>query len=188
MTLRDPEVPLVYTLHYAQLGGQDSEDELPPETMGRMKRQEKGWSNLHAEEDFVEKLESINPDSRLSKFIQEYQEEALPPPLFCEKLGQMDVKLKPEFEGSVVGQRPYPAPQDQIDEIEHQIQECIDAGLFEEYKHEDYSRHCSPCFLVAKPGSTAIRLVVHYGEVNKKTQNHSGNIPNMGNTLERIAK
>ena len=27
-----------------------------------------------------------------------------------------------------------------------------------------------------------------YGEVNKKTQNHSGSIPNMENTLERIAK
>ena len=33
-----------------------------------------------------------------------------------------------------------------------------------------------------------MRLVVDYGEVNKKTQNHSGSIPNMGNTLERIAK
>ena len=33
-----------------------------------------------------------------------------------------------------------------------------------------------------------MRLVVDYGEVNKKTQNHSGSIPNMENTLERIAK
>ena len=100
----------------------------------------------------------------------------------------MDLKLKPEFEGSVVRRRPYPAPQDQIDEIERQIQECIDAALVEEYKHGDYPRHCSPCFLVAKPGSTAMRLVVDYGEVNKKTQNHSGSIPNMENTVERIAK
>ena len=51
-----------------------------------------------------------------------------------------------------------------------------------------YPHHCSPCFLVAKPGSTALRLVVDYGEVNKKAQNHSGSIPNMENTLERIAK
>ena len=84
--------------------------------------------------------------------------------------------------------RPYPAPRDQIDEIERQIQECIDAGLIEEYKHGDYPRHRSPCFLVAKPGSTAMRLVADYGEVNKKTQNHSGSISNMENTLERIAK
>ena len=37
MTLPDPEVPLVYSLHYAQQGRQDWEDELPPETMARMK-------------------------------------------------------------------------------------------------------------------------------------------------------
>ena len=42
--------------------------------------------------------------------------------------------------------------------------------------------------MVAKPGSTALRLVVVFGEVNKKVQNHSGSIPNMENTLERIAK
>ena len=64
------------------------------------------------------------------------------------------------------------SPQDEIDEIERQIQECIDAGIVEEYKHGDYPRHCSPCFLVAKPGSTAMRLVVDYGKINKKTQNH----------------
>ena len=187
MTLPDPEVPLVYSLHYAQQGRQDWEDELPPETMGRMKKQEKGKSTLHAEEDFVEKLESMNLDPRLSKLMQKYQEVfgGLPPPLSCKTLVPMDLKLKPEFEGSVVRRRAYPAPQDQIEEMERQIQECIDAGLVEEYKHGDYPRHCSPCFLVAKPGSTAMRLVADY---NKKTQNHSGSIPNMENTLERIAK
>ena len=190
MTLPSPEVPLVYSLHYAQQGRHEWEDELPPETMGRMKKQEKGKSNLHAEEEFVEKLESMNLDRRLSKVIQKYQEVfgALPPPLSCKKLVQMDLKLKPVLEGSVPRQRPYPAPQDQIDEIEPQIQECINAGLVEEYKHGDYPLHCSPCFLVAKPGSNAMRLVVDYGEVNKKTQKHSGSIPNMENTLERITK
>ena len=72
MTPLDPEVPLVYSLHYAQQGRQDWEDELPPETMGRMKKQQKGNSNLHAEEDFVKKLESLNLDHRLSKLIQKY--------------------------------------------------------------------------------------------------------------------
>ena len=112
----------------------------------------------------------------------------MPPPLSCKKLVQMHLKLKPEFEGSVVRRRPYPAPHNQINEIKSRIQECIDALMVEEYKHGDYPRHCSPCFLVAKPGSTAMRLAVDYGEVNKKTQNHSGSIPNMENTLERIAK
>ena len=41
--------------------------------------------------------------------------------------------------------------------------------------------------MVAKPGSTAERLVVGYRELNKKTLNHSGSIPNMESTLERIA-
>ena len=190
MTLPDREVTLVYSLCYAQQGRHDWVDELPPETMGRMKKREKGKSNLHAEEDFVEKLESMNLDPRLSKLIQKYQEVfgALPPPLCCKKLVQMDPKLKPKFEGPVVIRSPYRAPQDQIDEIEHQIHECIDAGLVEENKHGDYLRHCSPCFLVVKPGSTAMRLVVDYAEVNKKTLNHSGSIPNMENTLERTAK
>ena len=190
MTLPHPEVALVYSLHYAQQGCQDWEDELPPDTMGRRKKQEKGKSNLHAEEDFVEKLESMNLDPHLSKLIQKYQEVfgALPPPLSCKKLVQMDLKIKPEFEVSVVKRRPYPAPKDQINEIERQIQECIDAGLVEEYKHGDCPHHCSPCFLVAKPGFTAMRLIIDYGEVNKKTQNHSESIPNMENTLERIAK
>ena len=40
---------------------------------------------------------------------------------------------------------------------------------------------------MAKPGSTAKRLVVHYGELDKKTLNHSGSIPNMESTLEMIA-
>ena len=84
----------------------------------------------------------------------------------------MDLKLKREFEKMRVRRRPYPAPQEQVDKIERQIQECIDAGLVEEYQKGDYPHHCSPCFLVAKPGSTALRLVVDYGEVNKKSQNH----------------
>ena len=112
----------------------------------------------------------------------------MPPPLSCKKLVQMDLKLKPEFEKTRVRRRPYPAPQEQVEEIERRIQECMDAGLVEEYEKGDYSHHCSPCFLVAKPGSTALRLVVDYGEVNKKPENHSESIPNMENTLVHIAK
>ena len=115
--------------------------------MGRIKKQDKGKSNLRAEEDFSEKVESMNLDPRLTKLIHKYQEVfgALPPPLSCKKVVQMDLKLKPEFEGSVVRRRPYPAPQDQIDEIERQIQECIDAGLVEEYKHGDVSAASPIC-------------------------------------------
>ena len=162
----------------------------PAETADRQKKKEHGKSNLHAEEDFLQKIESLNLDPRRKKLLLTYKEVfgALPPPLSSKKLVQMDLKLKPEVEKTRVRRRPYPAPQQQVEEIERHIQECIDAGLVEEYKKGDYPHHCSPCFLVAKLGSTALRLVIVYGEVNKKTQNHSGSIPNMENTLECIAK
>ena len=79
---------------------------------------------------------------------------------FCDKLVQMDLKLKPEFVGHKIRRRPYPAPKEQADEIKRQIQECMDAGLVLEYKYGDYPQHYSPCSLVAKPGSTAKQLVV----------------------------
>ena len=113
---------------------------------------------------------------------------ALPPPLSRKKLVQMDLKLKPEFDKRRVRHRSHPAPQEQVEEMERQIQECIEAGLVEEYKKGDYPHHCSPCFLVAKPGNTALRLVVDHGAVNKKMQNHLGSIPNMESILERITK
>ena len=109
------------------------------------------------------------------------------PPASCDKLVQMDLKLKPEFVGHKIRRRPYPAPKEQADEIEQQIQQCTNAGLSTEYKDGDCPQHCSPCFLVAKPGSRAKRPVVDYGELNKKTLNHSGSIPKMQSTPEKIA-
>ena len=87
----------------------------------------------------AEKPESINLDHLLDKLIQKYHEDfrALPPPLSCKKWVQKDFKLKQEFEGSVVRRRPYLAPQDQMDENERQIQECIADGLVGECKHGD---------------------------------------------------
>ena len=190
-TLPDPEIPLVYSLHYGQQCPPEWDDgSVPAETADRQKKKEHGKSNLHAEEDFLQKIESLNLEPRLKKLLLTYEEVfgALPPPLSCKKLVQMDLKLKPEFEKTRVRRCPYPAPQEQVEEIERQIGACSDAGLVEEYKKGDYPHHCSPCFLVAKPGSTALQLAVDYGEVNKKTHNHSGSIPNMENTLERIAK
>ena len=125
---------------------------LPKLLIGR-KRKEHGKSNLLAEEDFLQILECLNLDPRLKKLLIIYEEAfgALPPTLSCKTLVQMDLKLKPEFEKMRVRRRPYPAPQEQVEEIERQIQECNDAGPVEEYKKRDYPHHCSPCFLVAKP-------------------------------------
>ena len=181
----------MYSLHYGQQCPPEWDDgSVPAETADRQKKKDHGNSNLHAEEDFLQKIKSLNLDPRLKKLLLTYEEVfgALLPPLPRKKLLHMDSKLKPEFEKTRVRCRPYHAPQGQVEEIELQIHECIDAGLVEGYKKGDYPHHCSPCFLVAKPGSTAVRLVVDYGDVNKKPQNPSWSIPNMENTLERIAK
>ena len=58
MTLPYLETRLMYFLHYAQQGCQEWEDDLPLEAVRCMKKQEKGKSNLHAEEDFSEKLDT----------------------------------------------------------------------------------------------------------------------------------
>ena len=127
-------------------------------------------------------------DPRVQKLTRTYLEVfgELPPPASCNKLADMDLKLKPEFVGHKIRRRPYPPPSEQADEFEGQIQECIDAGLVLEYKDGDYPQHCGPCLLVAKPGSTVKRLV-DYGKLNKKTPNHLGSFSNMESTLEKIA-
>ena len=86
-------------------------------------------------EDKIELL-----DLRVQTLIRTYLEELgeLPPPASCDNLVQMDLKLKPEFVGHKIRRNPYPAPKEQADEIERQIQECIDAGLVLEYKDGDY--------------------------------------------------
>ena len=146
-----------------------------------------GASNLHSDEDMEDKIKLL--DQRVQKLTRTYLEllGELTPQVSCEKLVQMDLKLKPQFVGHKIRRRPYPAPKKQAAEIERQIQECIDAGLVLESTDGDYPQHCSPCFLVAKPGSTAKRLVVDCRQLNKKTLNHSGSIPNMESTLEKIA-
>ena len=161
-------------------GEQSVEDHLPTSIT-------QGASNLHSDENREDKIKLLDP--RLQTLIRTYLEVfwELPPPASCDKLVQMDLKLRPEFVGHKNRRRPYPAPKEQADEIGRQIQECIGAGVVLEYKDGDYPQHCSPCFLVAKPGSTAKRLVLDYGELNKKTLNHSGSIPNMESTLEKIA-
>ena len=146
-----------------------------------------GACNLHFDEDMEDKIKLLDP--RVQKLIRTYLEVfgELPPPASCDKLVQMDLKLKPGFVGHKIRRRAYPAPKEQADEIERQIQECINAGLVLKYKDGDYPQHCSPCFLAAKPGSTAKQLVVDDGELNKKVLNHSGSSPNMESTLEEIA-
>ena len=100
-TLPDPEIPLVYSLHYGQQCSPEWDDgSAPAETANRQKKKEHGNSNLHAEEDFLQKIESLNLDPQLKKLLLTYDEVfgALPPPLSCKKLVQRDLKLKLEFQ------------------------------------------------------------------------------------------
>ena len=76
-----------------------------------------GASNLHSDEDMEDKIKLLDP--RVQKLIRTYLEVfgELPPPASCDKLVQMDLKLKPEFVGHKIQRRPYPAPKEQADEI-----------------------------------------------------------------------
>ena len=94
-TLPDPWIPLVYSLHYGQQCSPEWDDgSVPAETADRQKKKEHGKSNLYAKEDFLQKLESLNLDPRPKKLLKTYEEVfgALPPPLSCEKLVQLDLK------------------------------------------------------------------------------------------------
>ena len=83
-TLPEPEILLVYSLHYGQQCSPEWDDgSVPAETAARQKKKEHGKSNLHAEEDFLQKIESLNLDPRLKKLRLTYEEVfgVLPPPL-----------------------------------------------------------------------------------------------------------
>ena len=65
-----------------------------------------GASNLHSDEDMEDKIKFL--DRRVQKLIRTYLEVfgELPPPASCDKLVQMDLKLKPEFVGHKIRRRP----------------------------------------------------------------------------------
>ena len=72
-TLTDPEVPLVYSLRYGQKCSPEWDDSsVPAKTAVWQKEIERGKSNLHAEEDFRQKIESLNLDRRLKKLLLTY--------------------------------------------------------------------------------------------------------------------
>ena len=136
----------------------------------KSKKQELGASNLHTSEDLKISLAKMDVDERIKKIILHFSDICgpLPPPGSVKKLVTMDLELREEFLKDRVGCRPYTVSKDDMAEITRQIKECVEAGLVYEYKETDYPKHCSPCFLVAKPGSTAKRLVVDYKKVNQK--------------------
>ena len=155
----------------------------------KSKKQELGAFNLHASEDLKILLDKMDVDERIKKIILHFSDISVPlsPPGSVKKLVTMDLELREEFLKDRVRCRPYPASKDDMAEITRQIKKCVEAGLVYEYKKTDYPKHCSPCFLVAKPGSTAKRLVVDYKKVNQKIKLHSGSLLLMENTVETAA-
>ena len=155
----------------------------------KSKKQELGASNLHASEDLKISLDEMDVDERIKKMILHFSDffGSLPPPDSVKKLVTMDLELREEFLKDRVQCRRYPASKDDMAEISRPIKDCVEDGLVYEYKKTDYHKHCSPCFLVAKPRSTAKRLVVDYKKVNQKIQLHSGSLPVMENTVEAAA-
>ena len=136
----------------------------------KSKKQEPGASNLHASEDLKISLDKMDVDERIKKIILRFSDifGPSPPTGSVKKFVTMDLELRAELIKDRVRCRLYPASKDDMAEITRQIKECVEAGLVYEYKKMDYPKHCSPCFLIAKPGSTAKRLVVDYKKVNQK--------------------
>ena len=99
----------------------------------------------------------------------------------------MDLELMDEHKNTTVRSKPFRASNADSEEIMRQITECIAANLAEKYEQAEHPKHCSPCFLVGKPGSNAKRLVVHYGKLNNFTKKHSGSLPSLEQALERAA-
>ena len=150
-------------------------------------RDEYGKSNLAAADDFEEKIKNL--PTKIQQVLRR-RKVAFGPLMAhgsCEKLVTMDLELMDEHKNTTVRSKPFPASKSDSEEIMRQITECIAADLAEKYEQAEYPKHCSPCFLVDKPGSNAKRLVFHYGKLNKLTKKHSGSLPSLEQALERAA-
>ena len=147
-------------------------------------KQEFKQSNLAASEDFKKKIQEHNP--RVAEVLARYEEAfgPLPPPGSSKKLGRMNLELKPEFQDQRITATGYPCSKEDQDEIMRQVLEVVEAGMCEAYKDTEIPEHCWPCFLVAKPGSTAKRLVVDYRKLNKMIKLHAGTLLVMEKTTE----
>ena len=86
-------------------GEESVEDHLPTSIT-------QGASNLHSDEDMGDKIKLLDP--RVQTLIRTNLEVfgEIPPPASCDKLVQMDLKLKPEVVGHKIRRRPYPAPKE----------------------------------------------------------------------------
>ena len=150
-------------------------------------RDEYGKSNLAAANDFEGKIKKW--PSKIQEVLRRRKVAFGPLMAHCsrEKLVTMGLELMDEQNNTTVRSKRFPASKADSEETMRQNTEYIAANLAEKYEQAEYPKHCSPCFLVDKPGSNAKRLVVHYGEPNKLTKKHSGSLPCLEQALERAA-
>ena len=99
----------------------------------------------------------------------------------------MDLELKPEFQDQRITSGHYPCSKEDQDEIMTQVLELVEAGVCKACKDTEISEHCSPCFLVAEPGSTAKRLVADYRKLDKMIKLHAGSLLLMESTIKNAA-
>ena len=135
-------------------------------------------------EDFKKKIKEHDP--RVAEVLARYEEAfgPLPPPGSSTKLVRMDLGLKPEFQDQRITWRGYACSLEDQDDMMRQI---LEAGMCEAYKDTEIPEHCSPCFLVAKPGSTAKSLVVDYHKLKKMIKLHAGSLPVMEKAIKNAA-
>ena len=151
-------------------------------------RQEYGKSNLKSDDGFDEALKK-HP-AELQGLLRKHKVVIghLMSPGSCKKLIQMDLIVTDEHKNSTLRSRPIPLNEEDEKETMRQIYQCCDAKLMCRYEGKEFPKHCSPCFLVARPGSSAKRLVVHYAKLNERLKRHSGSIPNLERAIERAAQ
>ena len=137
-------------------------------------RDEYGKSNFAAADNFEEKIKNL--PTKTQEVLR--RRKVAFGPLMAhgsyEKLVTMELELMDEHKNTTVASKPFPASKADSGEIMCQITECIAAHLAKKYEQAEYPKHCSPCFLVDKPGSNAKRLVVQYRKLNKLTKKIRG--------------
>ena len=143
-------------------------------------RKEYGKSNLKSDHGFDEALKK-HP-AELQGLLRKHKVVfgPLTSPGACKKLIQMDLEVTDKHKNSTLTSRPIALNEEDEKQTMRQIYECCDAKLMSRYEGKEFPKHCSPCFLVAKPGSSAKRLVVHYAKLNERLKRHSDAPHNSG--------
>ena len=122
-------------------------------------------SSLHSDEDLEDKSKILDP--RVQKLMMTYLEvfAELPPPASCDKVVQMDLNLSSWVTRYVGGPtRLLKILKSRSIKLTDRYKSASTLAFFWSTKIKNNPEHCSPCFLLAEPGSTAKRLVVDYNK------------------------